>query len=97
MDVRIRPARAADLGEIVSRYKPYVERSPATFETVPVCLSDRVGWPDDHRRGGAHRLLVAESDRAGLLGWATTSSFRPRAAYATTVESSVYCCAGFTG
>jgi len=32
-----------------------------------------------------------------VVGWATTSPFRPRAAYATTVESSVYLRPGSLG
>jgi phosphinothricin acetyltransferase len=36
-------------------------------------------------------LLVAEEEGSGVLGYATTSRWRPKAAYDTTVESSVYC------
>ena len=39
---------------------------------------------------GPHRLLVA-ADTSGILGYATSSRFRPKAAYATTVATSVYC------
>jgi phosphinothricin acetyltransferase len=57
---------------------------------VPLIAEERRPWLEQHRSGGRHRLLVAvEGSR--IVGWATTSPFRPRAAYATTVESSVYC------
>ena len=36
-------------------------------------------------------MLVATHDDGSLLGYATTSRWRPKAAYDTTVESSVYC------
>lgn len=35
--------------------------------------------------------MVARDASDEVVGWATTSPFRPRAAYDTTVESSVYC------
>lgn len=97
MHVRLRAGRATDLPEIVELYNHYVAHSPATFETSPVRPEDRREWLEEHSRGGPHRLLVAEADDGGVVGWATTSPFRPRAAYATTVESSVYCRSGFTG
>jgi phosphinothricin acetyltransferase len=81
----------------VNVYNHYVEHTGATFEVAPVRPEERLGWFEDHSGGGAHQLWVAEDDSARVLGWATTSSFRPRAAYATTVESSVYVDRGSTG
>ncbi len=52
---------------------------------------ERREWFDAHTAGGRHRLVVAVDSKERVLGWAATSPFRPRAAYATTVESSVYC------
>jgi phosphinothricin acetyltransferase len=89
--MRIRPGTPDDLAAVVDLYNFYVANSPATFEVTAVTTEDRVGWLAEHSRGGPHRLLVAEEADGPLLGWATTSPFRPRAAYATTVESSVYC------
>ena len=90
-EIEVAPAREDDLGAIVALYNHYVERSPATFEVAAVSVDDRRGWLADHSGGGRHRLLVARDRSGPLVGWATTSPFRPRAAYATTVESSVYC------
>lgn len=44
----------------------------------------------------ALRLIVAE-DESGLTGYATTSRWRPKAAYDTTVEPTVYCRHDATG
>ena len=90
-EVRVRPGERADLGEIVAIYNHYVTRTPITFETVPVRPEERTAWLDEHREKGPHRIQVATGRNDRVIGWATTSSFRPRAAYATTVESSVYC------
>jgi phosphinothricin acetyltransferase len=89
--MEIRPGRDSDLEAIVGTYNHYVEHSPATFDLAPIDPGSRAAWLAEHSRGGPHRLLVAVDDAGRLLGWATTSRFRERAAYATTVESSVYC------
>ena len=95
--VRVRPGAAGDLEGILAIYNPYVTGSAATFETDPLRPSDRAEWLAAHLAGGRHRLFVAETADAQMVGWATTSPFRPRAGYGTTVESSVYCRAGSEG
>jgi phosphinothricin acetyltransferase len=95
--VRIRPAEPADLEPLLGIYNHYVAHSAATFEVAPVTPEDRREWFAEHRGGGPHRLLVAANESGGLSGFATTSTFRPRAAYATTVEASVYCRADVVG
>jgi len=97
MEIEIAPAREDDLEPIVALYNHYVQHSSATFEVAPVTVDERRGWFADHASGGRHRLLVARERGSAVVGWATTSPFRPRAAYATTVESSVYCHPGHVG
>jgi phosphinothricin acetyltransferase len=97
MDVRVRPARMEDLEGIVEVYNHYVESSPATFELAPVTPDDRRPWLREHTAGGRHRLEVAVGGDERVIGWATTSPFLSRAAYATTVEASVYCRPDFRG
>jgi phosphinothricin acetyltransferase len=88
---RVRPAEREDLAAILAIYNHYVRHTAATFEIVPPGVEERGEWFARHDQTGRHRLLVAEEDAPGVVGWASTSEFRPRAAYATTVESSVYC------
>jgi phosphinothricin acetyltransferase len=90
MSFEIRPGRAADLESIAAIYNHYVEHSSVTFDVDSVRTADRESWLHEHSGGGRYRLLVA-TDEGRLVGWSTTSPFRPRAAYGTTVESSVYC------
>jgi phosphinothricin acetyltransferase len=90
MDVRIRPAEIADLAGIVAVYNHYVLETAATFEVAAVEPKDKMAWWQEHANGGPHRLYVAIGPSGDVEGWATTSPFRPRAAYRTTVESSVY-------
>lgn len=90
-EVSLRPAREGDLPGIVAIYNHYVRHTAATFEVRPVTVEERGPWLEAHSRASAHRVIVA-LDRAGeVRGWASTSEFRPRAAYSTTVEASVYC------
>ena len=96
MGLDIRPGEPSDLRGIVDIYNHYIEHSAATFEVAPLRPDDRAGWLRDHTGPGRHRLVVACED-GRVVGWATTSRFRDRAAYATTVESSVYCAASRTG
>lgn len=97
MHVQVRPGRMKDLARIVEIYNHYVKNSPSTFEIEPVKTQDRVSWLEEHAGRGSHRLYVATVSDDRVIGWATTSLFRPRAAYSTTVEASVYCDPGFLG
>jgi len=97
MEPEIRPGRPGDLAAIVQVYNHYVRTSPATFEVTPLRPTDREEWFREHSLGGRYRLWVAAASSGRVVGWATSSPFRPRAAYATTVETSVYLHPRFVG
>ena len=90
---RIRPAGRSDLEPITDLYNHYIRTSPATFDLEPFRASDRTEWFEDHVGGAGHLLLVAE-ESGRLAGFAGSGTFRSKAAYATTVETSIYCAAG---
>ena len=85
----VRPAIAADLAALTAIYNYYVLHTPITFDVAPFQPEDRRGWFEEHTGGGRHRLLIAE-ERDAVVGYATTSRWRAKPAYETTVESSVY-------
>jgi phosphinothricin acetyltransferase len=91
MPATIRPATLSDLPALTEIYNHYIAHTTITFDLQPFEPDDRRAWFDDHSSTGRHRLLVAEEEGSGVLGYATTSRWRPKAAYDTTVESSVYC------
>jgi phosphinothricin acetyltransferase len=62
----------------------------ASFEVEPWTVAARHAWFAHYAPVGRHRLLVAEVD-GRVEGFATSSRFRERAAYARSVETSVYC------
>jgi phosphinothricin acetyltransferase len=88
-DARIRPAIADDHAAITDLYNHYVVRTPITFDVEPYALQARRPWFEQFADGGRYRLLVAEGAE-GILGYACTLRYRPKAAYETSVETSVY-------
>ena len=88
--VQVRPGVPDDLARLTEIYNHYVENSHVTFDLVPFTVEARRTWLGHYGATGPHRLLVAvEGDR--LLGYATSSRFRDKAAYDTSVETTVYC------
>jgi len=49
----------------------------------------RRAWFEGFSECGPHRLLVAETG-SGLVGYASSSRFRPKPAYHTSVETTIY-------
>ena len=93
-DVVIRLATAADAEATRRIYNHEVEHTTHTFDLVTRTLEQQQAWLRD--REGALGVVVAEA--AGeVLGFASLSEYRPRAAYRTSVESSVYVAASARG
>jgi len=75
-------------------YNHEVAAGTNTFDLVARSAEEQLAWVDRHR--GAHPAVVAVDDGGRgpgaeeVLGFAVVSPFRDRAAYATTVEDSVY-------
>jgi phosphinothricin acetyltransferase len=85
MDGQIRLATQRDAAEIAAIYRPYVEQSHFTFEEVPpdaAEIADRMSNP-------IHLWLVA-CENSQVLGYASTSPMRNRAAYRWSVETGIY-------
>lgn len=89
-EVYIRPAARADLPRLVEIYNYYVVHTPITFDVEPYTVEKRAAWFELFAPAGRYRLLVAESDGI-VTGYAGTMRWRPKAAYDTTVETTIYC------
>jgi phosphinothricin acetyltransferase len=96
VNAKVREAVEADLPALTEIYNHYVVNTAITFDVRPFTPDERRPWFLDHAGQPRHRLLVAE-DTTGLIGYATTSRWRPKPAYDTTVESTVYCRADAIG
>ncbi|MFD4631200.1 GNAT family N-acetyltransferase [Streptomyces sp. NPDC058284] len=95
-ETQVRPGAEADLEALTDLYNHYVRETAVTFDTVALRPEERRPWLLSHPEDGPHRLLVAQERDSGLrpsrvLGYATSSPFRPKPAYSTSVEVSVYC------
>jgi phosphinothricin acetyltransferase len=87
----IRAATLDDLDALTDIYNHYIVNTAITFDLQTFTAGERRGWFDDHRTSGPHRLLVAIDRDDRCLGYASSSRWRPKPAYNTTVETSVYC------
>ena len=95
-ETAVRAGELRDLPGLVAIYNHYILTSPATFDTEPHSVGERRAWFDQFAATGRYRLFVAEED-GEVAGFATSRRFREKAAYDTTIETSVYCAAGATG
>jgi phosphinothricin acetyltransferase len=87
MSIQVRPAVMDDAAGIAAIRNHYILCSDCTMQTVPVTVEEERAWLEVH--GDAFPVLVAEIGR-DIVGYASLSSYRPRPAYARTVEDSVY-------
>ncbi len=89
-DTTIRPATIDDLPRIVEIYNHYIVHTPITFDLEPHTVNERRPWFEQFAETRRHRLLVAVGGGA-TVGYAGTHQFRTKAAYDSTVETSIYC------
>jgi phosphinothricin acetyltransferase len=92
----IRPARESDLERLTEIYNYYVMHTPITFDLEPFSVVERGEWFRHYSASGPHRLLIAETD-GRVVGYVTSSRFRPKAAYETSVETTIYLAPEATG
>jgi L-amino acid N-acyltransferase len=86
--VQTRLATLADADAIRTIYNHEVLTSTVTFDLVPRSEDDQREWME--ARSGAHTVVVAVDDGDAVCGFASLSPYRPRPAYSTSVEDSVY-------
>lgn len=81
--LRVRPATLDDCADIARIYNQGIAGRQATFETHPRAPDDVAKWFD------GHPIVVVESEGA-VVGFAATSTYRPRECYRGVAEFSVY-------
>src|ERR1035438_2587018 len=89
-ETRIRTAERRDLARITEIYNYYVLNTPVTFDVAAYTVERREPRVAQFSATGRHRRLVGEQGGV-VIGYAGTTRFRPKAAYETTVETTVYC------
>ncbi|WP_043258256.1 GNAT family N-acetyltransferase [Streptomyces prunicolor] len=94
-EVQVRPGVESDLDALTELYNHYVRETPITFDTVPFSPEERRPWLLSHPEDGPYRLKVAvdgtfQGNSQRILGYATSSPYRVKPAYSTSVEVTVY-------
>jgi phosphinothricin acetyltransferase len=92
----VRPAVRDDLPRLTEIYNHYIVNTPITFDIETYTVERRERWFSQFGERGRYRLVVAEENGL-VLGYAGTTGFRPKAAYDTTVETTIYCAQEATG
>jgi phosphinothricin acetyltransferase len=93
--MKYRLATHDDAEPIRAIYNREVLGSTVTFDMVARTPEEQLAWMDEH--SGAHPAVVAVDDLEQVCGFGSLSPYRPRPAYRTTVEDSVYVDAGARG
>jgi len=89
-EMLIRTAERRDLARLTDIYNYYVLNTPVTFDVEAYTVERRGAWFAQFNVTGRYRLLAAEENGL-VMGYAGTTRFRPKAAYETTVETTIYC------
>ena len=88
MEVSIRLVAPRDADAIRTIYNREVLESTVTFDMVARSIEEQRDWIAEH--SGAHPALVAVDGDDSVVGFGSLTPYRPRPAYAPTVEDSVY-------
>jgi phosphinothricin acetyltransferase len=92
----IRRVEQNDLGVLLDIYNHYVLNTHITFDVEPRTLAQRQEWLNHFRATGRYQCFVAARDGVPV-GWASSHPFKDRAAYNTSVETSIYLAPGEGG
>ncbi|MBK3568475.1 GNAT family N-acetyltransferase [Streptomyces sp. MBT62] len=101
-EVQVRPGVEDDLDALTDIYNHYVRETPITFDTAAFTPEERRPWLLSHPEDGPYRLKVAvdgtfPGNSQRILGYATSSPYRAKPAYSTSVEVTVYLAPGAGG
>ncbi len=88
-EVIIRRVEQNDLPALLEIYNHYVLTTAITFDIDPKTLAQRQEWLDGFAPYGRYQCFVAVNG-GKAIGYACSAKFKEKAAYETSVETSVY-------
>ncbi|MEI7791561.1 MAG: N-acetyltransferase family protein [Alphaproteobacteria bacterium] len=88
-EVIIRRVEEGDLPALLAIYNYYARETPVTFDIEPRTLQQRRAWFEGFAPTGRYQCFVAVKDDEAV-GWASSHPYKDRAAYDTTISSSIY-------
>lgn len=96
-DLIIRAAVDADVPQLAELYNHYILNSVATFDTEPHTIAQKREWFAGYADSGPYRVMVAVEPDGRIVGESYSSPFHRKAAYRSSVETSVYLLPGEVG
>ena len=97
MSIRVREFCDSDIEALTNLYNHYILTTTITFDITPYTVEQRKRlWLQHYTHTGRHRLFVAVADDSPI-GYASSSKLRTKAAYDTSVETSIYLAPEWTG
>ena len=88
-EVLIRRIERADVPALLDIYNHYIAHTAITFDIEPKTLDERIAWYEEFKPSGRYQCVVAVKDGTPI-GWASSGKWKDRAAYDTSIETSVY-------
>ncbi|MFT5560661.1 MAG: phosphinothricin acetyltransferase [Candidatus Azotimanducaceae bacterium] len=95
-EIQLNFAGLADLPALTEIYNHYVLNTAITFDTLPFSPAERQTWLEQFEPASIHQCLVAKRSNE-ILGYASSSKLRPRPAYNSSVETTIYLRPGASG
>jgi len=96
-DLMIRAAVNADIPQLADLYNHYILTSAATFDTEPHTVEAKREWFSKYSDSGPYRVMVAVEPDGKIVGHSYSSALYPKAAYDSSVATSVYLLPGEVG
>lgn len=87
--IEIRHGQAMDLEAVTKIYNHYILNTHITFDVEPCRWQDRQDWYARFAPGGRYQLLVL-TEGGVIAGYAHSLPLKDRAAYGTSVETTIY-------
>ncbi len=85
----IRDVDSGDLPFVTEIYNYYVTNTAITFDIETFEAEQRKTWLNQFSSGSIHQCLIIEDD-SDILGYASSSRFRPKPAYDQSIETTIY-------
>jgi L-amino acid N-acyltransferase len=95
-EITIRLATVADAAAVAEIYNREVTETTATFDLVPRTVEAQRDWLAA-RTGAFAAIVGVDTATRQVVGFASLSPYKERAAYRTTVENSIYVHRDFGG
>lgn len=89
LSVEIRALRAEDAEPLREIYNYYITNTPITFDIEPRTTGEWAASLDRFSETGPHQCFVALDDDVPI-GFASSAQLKPKAAYDTSVETTIY-------